>query len=89
MACPHRVRAGRQRTKRHLARLAILLLAPAAGALAAVPASAALPDAFGFVLWSSGSVNPGGTFPAATTVTLGPAGQFKIMFSGLGGSACL
>jgi hypothetical protein len=44
-------------------------------------AGAAVPDRFGFVLWT-GAVVPSGTTPAATTVTIGGIGIYKIDFPG-------
>jgi hypothetical protein len=59
----------------------------AVGALAASAlsssgsAGAAAPDRFGFVLWT-GAVDPTGTTPAATTVSIGGTGIYKIDFPG-------
>ena len=44
-------------------------------------AGAAVPDRFGFVLWT-GAVDPTGTTPAATTVSIGGVGIYKIVFPG-------
>jgi hypothetical protein len=60
----------------------------AAGALAATAlssagaAGAAVPDRFGFVLWSGGTVVGTGTTPAGTTVSIGGTGIYKIDFVG-------
>jgi len=49
---------------------------------AAGPAAAAVPDRFGFVLYSGGAVVGSGTTPAGTTVGVGGVGQYKITFVG-------
>lgn len=66
-----------------LGRLAgIVITAVAATAVTtAAPAHAALPDAFGFVLWT-GTVQASGTQPATTTVTVNPSGTMTIRFPG-------
>jgi hypothetical protein len=53
----------------------------AATMIGIAPAQAAVPDRFGFVLWNGGVV-PSGTFPAATTVLLGPPGRYRVTFPG-------
>jgi hypothetical protein len=50
---------------------------------AAAPARAAAPDAVGFVLWNGVATVPSGTFPAATTVVLGPPGRYRVIFPGM------
>lgn len=71
--------------RRRLRRLACGL---AAGALAATvisgagSAGAAVPDRFGFVLYSGGVVVGSGTTPAGTTVGVIGTGQYKINFVG-------
>jgi hypothetical protein len=71
--------------KRPLALLATVVLALAAGTLAAAaPASAALPDRLAFVLWNGTATVPTGTVPAATTVVTGPPGRYRITFPGAG-----
>lgn len=68
-------------------RLRLLASGLAVGALAVAAVSsigsagAAVPDRFGFVLWT-GAVDPTGTTPAATTVSIGGIGQYKIDFPG-------
>lgn len=60
----------------------------AAGALVATAvcssgsAGAAVPDGFGFVLWNGTAVDPTGTTPAGSTVSVGGPGQYKILFPG-------
>jgi len=46
------------------------------------PASAAVPDRFGFVLYNGAAVVPTGTTPPATSVVPGPPGRYKIVFPG-------
>jgi hypothetical protein len=68
-----------------VARLAIGLAALVAIIAATEPASAAVPDRKGWVLWNQGvAATVGyGTLPAATTVTpLAPAGRYQITFPG-------
>jgi hypothetical protein len=56
-------------------------LAAALGALALPsPATAAVPDRFGFVLWNGAAVSPTGTFPAATTVANFAVGRYRVAF---------
>lgn len=45
-------------------------------------AGAAVPDRFGFVLWNGSAVDPSGTTPAGTAVSVGGPGQYKILFPG-------
>src|SRR5438067_884427 len=62
-------------------RLAVLLLVPVAGAVAAAPpAVAALPDKFAFVLWNGGAVNPATSYPAGVSVTAIGTGHFRVLF---------
>jgi len=49
---------------------------------AAGPAQAAVPDGHGFVLWNGATTVPGSTWPAATTVTPGGGGLYRIIFPG-------
>ena len=64
-------------------RLLAVAAAAALGSLAVVaPAHAAVPDAFGFVLWNGSSVVPSGTFPAASTAGPIVPGRYKVVFAG-------
>ncbi len=45
-------------------------------------ANAAVPDRYGFVLWSGGTIVGSGTTPAATSVGVGGPGLYKIDFPG-------
>jgi hypothetical protein len=75
---PLEVRLTRTRT-----RLLILATAAALGALTvAAPAHAAVPDAFGFVLWNGSSVVPSGTYPAGSTAGPIVPGRYKVVFAG-------
>ncbi|MFD0747142.1 hypothetical protein ACFQ1L_39030 [Phytohabitans flavus] len=48
----------------------------------AAPAQAAVPDGHGFVLWNGAATVPGSTWPAATIVTPGGSGLYRIIFPG-------
>lgn len=63
--------------------LAALTLAATAGAVAAPPAQAAMPDAYGFVLWNGSATDPFGTWPAGTSVAASASGIYTIKFPGL------
>ena len=64
-------------------RLLAVAAAAALGALAdAAPAHAAVPDAFGFVLWNGSSVVPSGTFPPGSTAGPIVPGRYKVVFAG-------
>ncbi|GHJ42780.1 hypothetical protein Cs7R123_01220 [Catellatospora sp. TT07R-123] len=64
-------------------RAAAMLLAAAAGATAAgASADAAVPDRFGFALWSGGVVSQ--AVPAGTSVTPGVPGRWTVKFPGQG-----
>ncbi|MFC5004969.1 hypothetical protein ACFPIJ_44965 [Dactylosporangium cerinum] len=68
---------------RKLFALSIALATVFAGVtVAASPASAALPDAHGFVLWNGAATVASGTWPAATSVAAGPSGVYTIKFPG-------
>ncbi|WP_020521729.1 hypothetical protein [Catelliglobosispora koreensis] len=69
--------------KRWASRVAVTLLA--AGAVvgvASAPAQAAVPDKFGFLLWSGGFVTQ--AQPAGSTVVAGPPGRWTVTFPGQG-----
>lgn len=71
--------------KRVLARIAVTLLTAVFGAVVLAPsaADAAVPDRFGFALWSGGAVS--NAVPAATSVgVFGPAGRWIVKFPGQG-----
>jgi hypothetical protein len=54
------------------------------GVVTALPAEAAVPNRFGFVLYNGGAVVGSGTTPAATTVLNGSPGRYLIRFPGQG-----
>ena len=68
------------RPRRLAGALAALLALAIVGT--AAPAQAAVPDKFGFVLWT-GSVVPTSTWPAATTVTVFPPNVVQVRFPGI------
>lgn len=72
------------RWKWRIAGGAVALAAGGVALAVAVPAQAAVPDRFGFVLYNGAAVVPTGTFPAATTVAPGLPGQYKVTFPGVG-----
>jgi hypothetical protein len=68
-----------------ISRASAVVLAIGLGTLAvATPAQAAVPDRFGFALWSGTGVVPTGTWPAATSVIPGPPGRYQVDFVGQG-----
>jgi hypothetical protein len=62
--------------------LILALTAMTGTILLAAPASAAVPDAFGFVLWYGGTTPPTAMWPPATTVVPGPPGLYRVTFPG-------
>ncbi|MDI1465234.1 hypothetical protein QEZ54_30125 [Catellatospora sp. KI3] len=71
------------KVKTWAARAAAVLLAVAAGAVTAgAPAQAAVPDRFGFALWSGGVVSQ--AFPSTTSVSPGVPGRWIVKFPGQG-----
>lgn len=79
-----RVGAGRLLASRWL--VAGCALAVAASGLLAVgaskPAQAAVPNRFGFVLWTGAGISGSGTWPSSTTVTTISTGRYQVVFTG-------
>lgn len=78
-----RTESARSGFVRQLLAGAVAVAAVAATAVTASgSATAAVPDKFGFVLYSGGAVVGSGTTPAGTTVAVTGTGQYKIAFAG-------
>jgi len=72
----------RWRRVRWAALVGLGLTVATVGVATALPADAAVPNRFGFVLFNGVAVVGSGTTPAATTVLVGPPGRYQVRFPG-------
>lgn len=74
-------RSSLRRTARWRTVAVVAVAAAAGGLVAASPASAALPDRFGFAHYEGAAV-PANASPAGTTVLVGGVGHYRVIFPG-------